>query len=150
MRYLVLVAEGTEALDVGVEDAQTVHIALFGMAAHELLADADAQHRLRERAYDAVQPVLPQIVHRARSLALTREDYPVGAAKFFGRVRQDWLDAHSLQGVNDGKDVSRIVFHHSYLHAVQFFSECFQLSEVKEEVKKGSKLASLVEVICYA
>ena len=25
-----------------------------------------------------------------------------------------------------------------------------QLSEVKEEVKKGSKLASLVEVICYA
>jgi hypothetical protein len=31
-----------------------------------------------------------------------------------------------------------------------YFISVFQLSEVKEEVKKGSKLASLVEVICYA
>ena len=46
MRYLFLVPEGHKALHLGIENAQTIHIALFRMAAHQLLADADAENGL--------------------------------------------------------------------------------------------------------
>ena len=86
------------------------------MAAHELLADADAQDGLRERRDDPVEPVFPKVVHRITRLALTREDNPVGTAQRLGRIRQQRFHAHPLQGMDDGKDVPRVVFHYGNLH----------------------------------
>ena len=116
MRNLVLVPAWLKAFDVHIEDAQTIHIALFGMAAHELLPDADAQNGLCEGGDDAVQSVFAQIVHRARCFALTGENHLVGAAKLFGRIRQDRFNAHALQGMDYGKDVTCIVFYDCNLH----------------------------------
>ena len=39
-------AGGTEAHHVGLENAQTVYVAFFGMAAKQLLAHADAKYGL--------------------------------------------------------------------------------------------------------
>ena len=54
-------APGLETLDIDVEDADAVGVALLGVTAQELLADADAQHGLLQRADDLVQPSCPQV-----------------------------------------------------------------------------------------
>jgi hypothetical protein len=118
VRYLVFVAKGHEALDLGIEDAQTIHIALLGMAAHQLLSDADAQHGLRQGRDNLVQSSLAEIVHGIACLALAGEDDSVGTAQFLGGICQQGLHPHPLQSVNDGKDVPCIIFHYGNLHAL--------------------------------
>ena len=109
-------ADRHKALHISVEDAQTVHIALLRVAAHQLLAYADAKDWLRKGTYHLVKPTLPQVVHRIARLALTREDDSVRTSQLLGRVCQQRFNTHPLQGMNDGKDVPGIIFHYGNLH----------------------------------
>ena len=129
MGNLVFVLEGHKTLDFSVEDAQTVHIALFRMTAHQLLTDANAQDRLSQGWNHLVETFLPQIAHRITGLALTREDDLVCTTKLLFRIRQEGFHPHSLQSVNDGKDVPSIVFNYGYLHIT--YMRAFALSACK-------------------
>jgi hypothetical protein len=116
MRYLVLVSLGLKALHFCVEDAETIHITFFRMAAHQLLPNADAQNGLREGWDDFVETSLLQVVHGCACFALTREDDAVSSAQFFLRICQQRFHPQPLQSMNDREDVSRIVFHYGNLH----------------------------------
>ena len=56
----------------------TVRIAFFGMAAHQLLADADAQNGLLQVAYQTVQSPRTQVSHRTTGFSLSRKKHAVG------------------------------------------------------------------------
>ena len=68
----------TETMHVGIEDSNTLSVALLGVAAQQLLADAYTQDRLHQRADDGVKPTLTQVVHGTAGLALTGEHHAVG------------------------------------------------------------------------
>ena len=114
--YLVLMLLRDESFYFRVEDAQAVGIALFRMTAHQLLSDANAQDGLREGTNHLVQSVLAKVAHRVARLALTRENHTVGASQLYGGIRQQGFYAHTLQSMDDGKDVSGIVFDYCDLH----------------------------------
>ena len=122
VRYLVFVTNWHEALDLCIEDAETIHIALFRVATHQLLTDADAQDRLIQGNDNLVEAALTQVVHGTGSLALSGEDDPVCAAQFLGGISQQGFNPHPLQSVNDGEDIPCIVFHYGNLHATPTFS----------------------------
>ena len=105
-----------EPFNLGVEYAQTIRIALFRVTAHQLLSDADTQYWLRERRYHLVQPSFAEVVHRVAGLALPRENHSVCTSQFLWRISQQRLHAHPLQSMNNGKDISSIIFDYSDLH----------------------------------
>ena len=75
--HLVGMCTGHETHHLFVENTQAVHIALGRMAAHQLLADADAQHWLCERTNHLVQTMLAQIAHGIAGLALSGKNHTV-------------------------------------------------------------------------
>ena len=79
---------GLESLHVGIKHTDAVGIALFRMAAQQLLSNADAQYGLRQLAYDAVQAPGTQILHRPTRLALSGKYYPFSLLQLFGIVGQ--------------------------------------------------------------
>ena len=72
--HLVLVAHRLEFLHVDVEDAQTIGIPFFRMAAHQLHAQTNAQDRLLEVFDEGIQLLFAEIVHGRFRFAHSRED----------------------------------------------------------------------------
>ena len=116
VRYLVFVSLRDETLHVHVEDAETVNVAFFRMTTHELLSDANAEDGLRQGTNHLVEPSLAKVAHRARGLALTGEDDAIRTPKLLGRIGQKGFNTHSLQSMNDRKDIAGIVFYDCELH----------------------------------
>ena len=116
MRNLVLVFLRDESLHLCVEDAQAICIAFFRMTAKELLTYADAQNWLCEGTNHLVQSALPKVVHRVAGFTLSWEDDAVCASQLLGGIGKQGFHAHSLQSVDDGKDVAGIVFDYCDLH----------------------------------
>lgn len=129
MRYLVFVLEGHKTLDFRIENAKTIHIAFFRMTTHQLLPNAYAQNWLGQGGNDLVESTLPKVVHRIAGLALTWENDLVCTTKFLGRIGQERFHTHSLQSMNDGKDVPSIVFYYGNLHNT--YMRAFALSACK-------------------
>ena len=115
--HLVLVANGLELQDIHGKDVQAIGVALLGVAAHQLLSDADTQYRLLQRADDHIQSVLAQIAHCLAGFALSREEYAVCRAQGGDIVRHHGFHAQALQRMNHGIDISGIVFDDCNFHS---------------------------------
>ena len=115
--HLVLVANGLELQDIHGKDAQTIGVALLGVAAHQLLPDADAQHRLLQRADDLIQSVFAQIAHCLAGFALSREEDTIGRAQDGDIIRHHRFHAQTLQRMDHGIDISGVVFDDCNFHS---------------------------------
>ena len=113
---LVLMKGGLETLHINVEDAKAVGVAFLGMAAEQLLADADAKNGLSQRTDDLVKTMAAQVVHRAARLSLSGEQHPVGMAECLGVVSQPWNHSEPSEGAFHGIDVSCVVFYYGDFH----------------------------------
>jgi hypothetical protein len=82
------VALGLEAVHVGIEHADAVGVALVGVAAEQLLADAYSKYGLPERANHLVQSSGAQVFHGAAGLALSWKYDAVSLSQLFGVVGQ--------------------------------------------------------------
>ena len=89
-------------------------VALLARQAHQLHADADAQHGLRERGDHGVETPFAEFRHRGRSLPDSRQDHPVGAAQQRGVGREDEFGPGAVQGVGNRPQVARIVIDYRY------------------------------------
>ena len=116
VRHFLLVAFGAEAEHVHGEDSEAVGVALLGVAAHELLPYADSEHGLAQGADNAVEAVGSQVAHGLAGLALSREEHSVCCAQALGLVGHYGLHAKASERVDDGVDVSGVVFYDSYFH----------------------------------
>lgn len=116
VRHFVLVALRTKTEHIDGEDAEAVGVALLGVTAHQLLANADAEHRLLERTDHLVEAALTQVTHRLTGLALPWKQHLVSRPQLLGIVGQEGLHAESFQGVYDGIDITSIVFYNGDFH----------------------------------
>jgi hypothetical protein len=66
-----------ESLYIGIKNAKALYIALFRVAAQQLLTNTNTQNRLCKRAYHGVKAMTPKICHSGAGLSLSRKDYPV-------------------------------------------------------------------------
>ena len=107
---------GAEFHHIYGEDAQTVGVAFFRVAAEQLLSDADAQYRLRQRADDFVQAVLAQVAHCLAGFSLSGKDNTVGRLQFVGIVGHLRLHAQTFQRMDNGVNVSGVVFDDGNFH----------------------------------
>ena len=99
-----------------VEDAEAVDVALLGVGAKQLHADADAEDGLSEGSDDVVEPCLSEVRHRGGCLALPWEYDFRGCPELVGVVGEVGVDAQSFEGVEDGADVSGVIFYDCYAH----------------------------------
>ena len=121
LRHLQVVGVGGgqgELPDGHVEYAEAVGVALVGVAAHQLHAEAHAQHRLPQRHDEPVHARGPQVRHGGAGLAHAGEYHLVGRADGVEVVGYFGLGAKALHGVADRADVARVVFDYGYAHRV--------------------------------
>ena len=107
---------GNEAYHIRVKDAQTVHIAFGRMAAHKLLAYADAKHGLGKRTDNLVQTPFAQILHGVAGFALTGEYNLVGLVQNLRIVSQYGFHAQSLKNAQNRINIAGIILNYSYCH----------------------------------
>ena len=119
-RDLVLMARRPEPQHVGVEHAEAIGVALFRMAAQQLLPYADAEHGLRETPYNRVESLTAQIIHCACGLALSGKNHLVGRHYRPGVVGVHWFHAQPAQGVYHAVHIACIVFNDCYIHVFSF------------------------------
>ena len=119
LQTLVLCAEPH---NVCIKYAKTVCIALFAVSAHQLHADADAQHRLLQILDEQIEFMLLQVCHSAASFALSRENHLVGFADYFRVGRDLWHNAQSSDSIVYRTYIPCVIFYYSYVH--QFVIKC--------------------------
>jgi hypothetical protein len=122
LRNLQTLVLRTESHHIRIEYAKTVRIALCAMAAHQLHADADAQHRLLQILDEQIEFMLLQVCHSAASFALSRENHPVGFADYFRVGRDLRHNAQSPDGIVYRTNIPCVIFYYSYVH--QFVIKC--------------------------
>jgi hypothetical protein len=105
-----------EPLHLRIKDADAVGIALFRVAAQQLLSHTDAEHGLLQVADHLVEPAGPQVVHRLAGVSLSGKQHLIGRLQQFCIVRQQGFDPHPPQGVDDGIDIPRIIFYYRNIH----------------------------------
>ena len=101
---------------LSIEDAQAVDVALFAVTAHQLQADADAQHRLTKAHNKLVEAVFAQVGHRRGSLSHPGKYHLVGTADQVGRVGHHRLHTQAAERMPHREDVSCVVFDDGYFH----------------------------------
>ena len=116
VRNLLAVQGGAEALDICGEDAQTVGVALFAVAAHQLHAYANAQHRLMQLFDKPVEATVAQMLHGICRLALTGKQHTVGFAYLIRLVGDIRLYAKPPHCVGYGTDIAGVIFYDGYVH----------------------------------
>ena len=116
VRHLLLVIFGAKTFHIGIENTQAIDLTFFGVAAHELHADADAQNGLFQVTNQSVQPTGFEIGHRRGSLSYAGEYHLVGRHERLFVIGEYGLDSHTPQCTIDRIDVAGVVFDNSDLH----------------------------------
>ena len=116
MRNLVLMLLWLELEYWNIKYAQTVSAALLATAAHELLAETDAQDGLPQIFYYAVKTMRTQVFHCGAGLAYARKYYLVGSMQLLFIIGQKGIDAKSVQCAYYRAYVSGIVFDYCNIH----------------------------------
>jgi hypothetical protein len=86
------------------------------MPAQELLSDTDTQNGLSEVSDDSIQLTFFQIAHTVAGFSLSGEEHAVGFHQLFRIVCQQGFHTQPPQCVDDGIDVSGIIFNNGYIH----------------------------------
>ena len=107
---------GLESLHVGIEDSDTVNIALLRMTTEQLLTYTDTEDWLPEVADDLIKAAGFKVFHGTASLSLSREDDTIGIPERRSIIGEHRVDAQSPQCIHHREDVACIIFHYCYLH----------------------------------
>ena len=74
-----LVLPRSKTFHIGIENTQTIDIPLFGEAAHQLHAQANAQHRLTEFFNETIHATLLEMKHGSLGLSHPGKDHFIGS-----------------------------------------------------------------------
>ena len=113
-RHLVFLRLRNETVHIGIENPQTIHIALFRMTTQQLLTHTDAEYGLLQMTNHLVKSTFTQLTHSTSSLALTREHHPIGLLQLKGIVGQERLNTQAVQGIDDRADIAGVIFDYRY------------------------------------
>ena len=114
--YLVLVAYWLELFHIDVEDAQTIGIAFFRMATHQLHTQANPQNRLLEVFDEGIQLLLAKIIHGCFRFAHSWEDHFISFHQRFFVRSDDRFHSQAFQSIIYRVDIAGIIFYDSYIH----------------------------------